>query len=177
MSQNVPYIRKPRNNKGGISLMSTTAPDLVIEGLGWRTIGSKSQNHSLFNNPKYRERSSFGPQYIFWYMRAIIWNFYCPILGRESKIYFSIHESISSSLNSNISKMPTLVNQFSSIFSHGYNPYIIIGLIVTAVAFVLWKECSIRLDPREPPLLRPTIPYYGHTIGLLRYHTEYYNQL
>jgi hypothetical protein len=66
-------------------------------------------------------------------------------------------------------------NQYFAILYDGFNPYIILT-VVTAV-FLCWKRLSICLDPAEPPLLKPTIPYIGHIIGVLTHHTGYYNRL
>jgi hypothetical protein len=33
------------------------------------------------------------------------------------------------------------------------------------------------MDPQEPPLLRPWIPFIGHLIGMLQYHQAYFEKL
>lgn len=57
----------------------------------------------------------------------------------------------------------------------GYIPSII--LAVAAVLLVCWQRLSVNLDPREPPLLKPKIPYIGHIIGLFKHHTAYFTML
>lgn len=42
-------------------------------------------------------------------------------------------------------------------------------LAVAGVLYLCWYKLSIELDPTEPPLLKPTIPYIGHIIGIIRY--------
>lgn len=49
----------------------------------------------------------------------------------------------------------------------GYMPSYI--LVVAAVLLLCWHKLSVKLDPAEPKLLKPTIPYIGHIIGMLRY--------
>ncbi|KAL2061782.1 hypothetical protein VTL71DRAFT_7160 [Oculimacula yallundae] len=67
---------------------------------------------------------------------------------------------------------------FSSTFDvllQGYTPSILLG--IAAVVLVCWQRLSVKCDPQEPPLLKPSIPYIGHIIGLLRYNGEYFEKL
>lgn len=57
----------------------------------------------------------------------------------------------------------------------GYTPSII--LATAAVLLVCWSRLSVRVDPREPPILKPTIPYVGHIIGLLTHQNSYFEKL
>ncbi|KAH6716877.1 cytochrome P450 [Leptodontidium sp. 2 PMI_412] len=57
----------------------------------------------------------------------------------------------------------------------GYTPSIILG--IAAVVLVCWQRLSVKCDPQEPPLLKPSIPYIGHIIGLFRYNGEYFEKL
>ena len=46
------------------------------------------------------------------------------------------------------------------------------------LALYLWsKLSSLQLDPQEPPVLKPKVPFIGHIIGLLYHAGEYYNVL
>jgi hypothetical protein len=57
----------------------------------------------------------------------------------------------------------------------GYTPSIIFA--TAAVLLVCWSRLSVRVDAREPPILKPTIPYVGHIIGLLTHQTSYFEKL
>ncbi|KAH7383684.1 cytochrome P450 [Cadophora sp. MPI-SDFR-AT-0126] len=61
------------------------------------------------------------------------------------------------------------------VLLQGYTPSIILG--IAAVLLVCWQRLSVQCDPREPPLLKPSIPYIGHIIGLFRYNGEYFEKL
>jgi hypothetical protein len=52
----------------------------------------------------------------------------------------------------------------------GYVPWFFVLLAVVVVA--RWQPI-IKMEPSEPPLLQPTIPYVGHAIGFLRHQTKY----
>lgn len=62
-----------------------------------------------------------------------------------------------------------------AILSRGYNPSII--LAVLAVLLIIRQRLAVQLDPREPPILKPKVPYIGHIIGLLRYHGAFFDKL
>jgi hypothetical protein len=34
-----------------------------------------------------------------------------------------------------------------------------------------------KIDPREPPVIPPTIPYVGHLLGMLIYGSRYFKSL
>lgn len=38
-----------------------------------------------------------------------------------------------------------------------------------ALATALDHLLSYKFDPREPPLVKPTIPYIGHILGLIQH--------
>jgi hypothetical protein len=57
----------------------------------------------------------------------------------------------------------------------GYTPSIV--LATAAVLLVCWSRLSVRVDPREPPILKPTIPYIGHIIGLFTQQSSYFEKL
>jgi hypothetical protein len=41
-----------------------------------------------------------------------------------------------------------------------------IGLACATVIF-LYNLLRVKLDPREPPVVHPKIPFFGHLIGML----------
>ncbi|KAK4665407.1 hypothetical protein QC763_0062110 [Podospora pseudopauciseta] len=51
-----------------------------------------------------------------------------------------------------------------------------IAAIILAV-FINTLATPRRADPREPPLLKPTIPFIGHIIGLIRHQADYHRIL
>lgn len=52
-----------------------------------------------------------------------------------------------------------------------------IGIVVMVLALLIHFFASPRLDPREPPELKPRIPFVGHIIGLFRHQASYYSML
>ncbi|KAE9364047.1 cytochrome P450 [Stipitochalara longipes BDJ] len=58
------------------------------------------------------------------------------------------------------------------------NPIIIaIAVVVLPVLFFLWRKADVSLDPDEPPIALPKIPFIGHIVGLMRYQIEYFEML
>ena len=57
----------------------------------------------------------------------------------------------------------------------GYSPLTV--LFVAAVFLLAWHRLAIHMDPLEPPQLKPRIPLVGHLIGMIRYHTVYFEML
>lgn len=56
-----------------------------------------------------------------------------------------------------------------------YNSTAIWLLAPVALVHLLYlRFLRVKRDPREPPVIRPTVPLIGHIIGLLRYGTDYY---
>lgn len=47
------------------------------------------------------------------------------------------------------------------------------GAAAVLLGLWLWRLSDIELDPREPPLVKPTIPFIGHIIGLMWYSHDY----
>lgn len=64
---------------------------------------------------------------------------------------------------------------FTTMLLDDYKPVVI--LAITAVTWYCWRSLSVRVEPGEPPLLKPTIPYIGHLIGLAKGHTAYLEKL
>lgn len=46
-------------------------------------------------------------------------------------------------------------------------------LVAAAIVLLLVQQLDPRMDPQEPPLVRPTIPVIGHLIGMIRHQAEY----
>ncbi len=66
----------------------------------------------------------------------------------------------------------------SAVQSFRAAPGLHIGLVVCLVLAVFLQRLSaIRLDPREPPVLKPGIPLVGHLLGLLRNKVDYFGML
>lgn len=55
----------------------------------------------------------------------------------------------------------------------GLGAYTVPLLVVAALSLLLSRYVGVKMDPREPPLKTPTIPYVGHLIGMLTYQIEY----
>ncbi len=53
-----------------------------------------------------------------------------------------------------------------------------VGLAVFAVLVTLIQRyTAIKIDPREPPYLKPSIPWLGHIVGLVKEGANYFQQL
>ena len=53
-----------------------------------------------------------------------------------------------------------------------------ISLAIVAASFWLcYRFLAVKQDPREPPLLPPSIPLFGHLIGLVLRKNDYYVHL
>jgi hypothetical protein len=61
------------------------------------------------------------------------------------------------------------------ILLSSYAPSIL--LAIGAVVLLCWQRLSVQLGPQEPPLLKPTVPYIGHILGLIRYQSGYFDKL
>lgn len=55
-----------------------------------------------------------------------------------------------------------------------FMPLLISAIVIIVGALVLRRVLQAQRDPREPPYIAPTIPWIGHTIGVLRYKTRYH---
>jgi hypothetical protein len=60
-----------------------------------------------------------------------------------------------------------------AISNSGLTGYMSFFLVLLGVAVLALWQPFIEMDPAEPRLLKPTIPYIGHAIGFLRYQTKY----
>lgn len=65
--------------------------------------------------------------------------------------------------------------------SHVLSITIYSTLVAFAIAFVLsltlWYLGVEDVEPGEPPVVRSSIPFIGHMIGLLRHHNNYFTIL
>jgi len=52
---------------------------------------------------------------------------------------------------------------------------VLIACGIIAAIYLLDFLVAPRLDPREPPLIKPKVPLIGHIIGLLWYQYSYHN--
>lgn len=68
-----------------------------------------------------------------------------------------------------------LTFSLSSYLLDGYAPSFIMA--VMAVLLICWQKLSVQLDPSEPPLLKPIVPYIGHIIGIFQHSTGYFEKL
>lgn len=50
-------------------------------------------------------------------------------------------------------------------------------LIAPILLFSLKKIFYPTVDPREPPIVRPTIPFVGHIISMIRERASWYKRL
>jgi len=62
-----------------------------------------------------------------------------------------------------------------TFFFQGYVTSIILAIFTALL--IIRHQLAIQLDPQEPPILKPKIPYIGHIIGLLQYHGAYFDKL
>jgi hypothetical protein len=47
-------------------------------------------------------------------------------------------------------------------------------VLAVIVAFALLNRLlTPRIDPREPPVVKPSIPWVGHIIGIIRHQADY----
>jgi hypothetical protein len=56
-------------------------------------------------------------------------------------------------------------------------PLSVLSLLVAAGAFLvvlLHRYASIDYDPREPPIIKPKVPYIGHILGIIIHGTKYF---
>lgn len=56
-------------------------------------------------------------------------------------------------------------------------PVSVLSLLLAGIVFfvaVIHRLLFIDYDPREPPIIKPKIPYIGHILGIIRYGTKYF---
>ena len=67
------------------------------------------------------------------------------------------------------------VNTIFGSLLDGYGLSVI--LVASAILLICWQRLSVRLDPQEPPLLKPKVPYIGHIIGIIQHNIAYFDIL
>jgi hypothetical protein len=55
--------------------------------------------------------------------------------------------------------------------------YIAITAAVIFSSLLLYSLSSPRTDPREPPILKPAVPFVGHIVGLVRHGVDFFDIL
>jgi hypothetical protein len=56
---------------------------------------------------------------------------------------------------------------------------VLIAIVVGILSglFLLWRKADVSLDPDEPPIALPKIPFIGHILGMIRYQIGYFEML
>lgn len=62
------------------------------------------------------------------------------------------------------------------IMGASYAPLAIVSIAAAVLVFA-WRLLRAQVDPLEPPPLKPRIPILGHLLGMIRYHTVYFEKL
>jgi hypothetical protein len=70
----------------------------------------------------------------------------------------------------------TQVIQATPSIHENSTSYIVAGVAI-AFTFLLRRLSSLPLDPREPPLVRTWLPYYGFLLGLYRKGLDYFDMI
>lgn len=70
-----------------------------------------------------------------------------------------------------------ILNDIAAVSSVTPRNVFILGGVIAASIWLLDFILSPRLDPDEPPLIKPTIPLIGHIIGLLWHQNGYHRVL
>jgi hypothetical protein len=65
----------------------------------------------------------------------------------------------------------------TDILTKALYPILITFSIAVATIVALWLLGIEDVEPQEPPVLRPKIPFIGHMIGLLSHHNNYFTML
>ncbi|EAQ85351.1 hypothetical protein CHGG_09365 [Chaetomium globosum CBS 148.51] len=65
-----------------------------------------------------------------------------------------------------------------ALAARGFETLKTMPLVTTAIAmalvYVLLQALEARVDPREPPLVKPRLPLIGHIIGMMREQAQYH---
>jgi hypothetical protein len=62
-----------------------------------------------------------------------------------------------------------------SSFADTRLPYYVFGSLI--IIFLLALVAMRRPDSREPPYIKPGLPFIGHIVGILRYGVPYYERI
>jgi hypothetical protein len=63
------------------------------------------------------------------------------------------------------------VNEIIASLPSGYMPSIY--LAAATVLLLLLQRLNPHMDPQEPPLVKPTVPFIGHLVGMIKHQAEY----
>lgn len=79
------------------------------------------------------------------------------------------------------SQQPSLLTG-SGVFSPEMMTSLTPGMLTTLAAapvalYALKRVLYPTVDPREPPIIRPTIPFVGHVVSLIREKTNIFERL
>jgi hypothetical protein len=55
--------------------------------------------------------------------------------------------------------------------------WLVAGIFLGAMLLVCLSAFSPRMDPQEPPSIKPGIPFIGHVVGIFRYQVHYFDML
>jgi hypothetical protein len=68
-----------------------------------------------------------------------------------------------------------LADTLQSWFSSLSLPHVLLSSVL--IVFSVWILSRNKVDPREPPEIKPAIPVVGHIINLVRNGLSYYTKL
>ncbi|TVY21382.1 7-alpha-hydroxycholest-4-en-3-one 12-alpha-hydroxylase [Lachnellula arida] len=73
--------------------------------------------------------------------------------------------------------LPTSAQSLIGLLTKSIYPALVVFVVALASLIVLLFLGAEDVDPEEPPVVRPSIPFFGHMIGLLRHHNNYFTLL
>lgn len=73
--------------------------------------------------------------------------------------------------------LPAFAQSLIGLLTVSIYPALAIFVAASASLIALWSLGAEDVDPEEPPVVRPSIPFFGHIIGLLRHHNNYFTLL
>ena len=73
--------------------------------------------------------------------------------------------------------MHTLPMALSTDLLHDGNTMVLLVAVILLGGLYVWSRYAPQVEAREPPVLRPTIPFIGHIIGMVREGPHYLRRL
>lgn len=73
--------------------------------------------------------------------------------------------------------MSRLVQENEGFLARLGSTNVLIAALIIGGIYLLDALVAPRLDPQEPPLLKPKVPLIGHIIGILWHHYDYHYRL
>lgn len=67
-----------------------------------------------------------------------------------------------------------LISFFADDLRNSPGGYIAVAIVLALFLLLLRAKPAPHLGCREPPLLKPRVPFVGHIIGLIRHHSNYF---